>query len=81
MNVLIRFIFTIFIITATITHIWTVIIAFSEGGIFAGILSFIFPIISEIYWTFKMFGKNDAYTYSVLVHFILAISISIFGRL
>jgi len=29
--------YAFFAITATITHIWTVIIAFSEGGFFGGV--------------------------------------------
>lgn len=67
----------IFVVTATITHIWTVIIAFTESGIFAGILTFIFPLLSEIYWMIKMFGENDIYAYTVLIHLVLAIPINV----
>jgi hypothetical protein len=70
----------VFIVTATITHIWTVIIAFTEGGFFAGVISLFLPFLSEIYWMVKMFGENDAYAYTALIHLILAIPISIFGR-
>ncbi|GAA0877391.1 hypothetical protein GCM10009119_03590 [Algoriphagus jejuensis] len=70
----------IFIITATITHIWTVIIAFSEGGIFAGLLSLLLPFLSEIYWIFKMFGENNLYTYTAITHLIIAIPIGMFGK-
>lgn len=70
----------IFVITATITHIWTVIIAFSESGIFSAILTFLFPFLSELYWMFNMFGENDTYAYMALIHLILAIPISIFSR-
>lgn len=70
----------VFMITATITHIWTVIIAFTEGGFFGGLLSLFLPFLSEIYWMFKMFGENDAYAYTALVHLVLAIPISVLSR-
>ena len=72
--------FGLFTITATITHIWTVIIAFAEGGFWGGILSFLFPVLSELYWMFKMFGVNDTYAYCALAHLLLAIPFGLFGR-
>jgi hypothetical protein len=44
-----------------IIHIWTIIIAYSFSGIFASILTLIFPILSEIYWFFKV-GNNFGYS-------------------
>lgn len=70
----------VFAITATITHIWTVIIAFSEGGFFGGIISLFLPFLAELYWMFKMFGENDTYAYVALVHLILSIPFSMLGR-
>lgn len=72
--------FSIFAITAIITHIWTVIIAFTEAGILGGIVTLILPFLAEIYWMIKMFGVNDLYAYIALVHLILAIPFSLFGR-
>jgi hypothetical protein len=63
----------IFMITAIITHIWTVIIAFNESGFLGGIITLIFPVLSEIYWMIKMFGENDLYAYIALIHLILAL--------
>jgi hypothetical protein len=70
----------VFAITAIITHIWTVIIAFAEAGIISGILTLVFPFLSELYWMFKMFGENDIYAYIALTHLLLAIPFSMFGR-
>lgn len=70
----------IFSITAIITHIWTVIIAFSEGGFWAGILSLILPFLAELYWMIKMFGENDVYAIIALIHLILSIPMAMFGR-
>lgn len=70
----------VFTITAIITHIWTVIIAFTQGGFFGGILSLFLPVLAELYWMFKMFGENDTYAYIALVHLILAIPFSLIGR-
>lgn len=70
----------VFMITSIITHIWTVIIAFSIGGFWGGILSLFLPFLAELYWMFKMFGQNDTYAYIALVHLILAIPMTLFGR-
>jgi hypothetical protein len=72
-------IYVVFMITALITHTWTVVIAFLESGFWGGILTLIFPFISEMYWMIKMFGENDLYAYIVLIHLILAIPISLIG--
>ena len=69
----------IFAITAIITHIWTVIIAFGEG-FWSGVITLILPVVSEIYWMFKMFGENDTYAYIALIHLILALPFSMFGK-
>lgn len=58
-------------ILGVIVHLWTVIIAFSEGGFLAGILSFIFPVLSEIYWVISLWGENDAYVNTAIIATIL----------
>ena len=68
-----------FLITASITHIWTVIIAYSEGGLLSAILSFLFPVLSEIYWIIVMFGENNTYAIIALIHLIIAIPVSMFS--
>lgn len=72
--------YSIFIVTAIITHIWTVVIAFSQGGLLGGVVTLILQVLGEIYWMIKMFGVNDAYSYIALIHLILAIPFSMFGR-
>jgi hypothetical protein len=72
--------FGVFAITAIITHIWTVIIAFTEAGFLGGILTLFLPLLGELYWMFKMFGENDTYAYIALTHLILSIPFSMFGR-
>lgn len=70
----------VFAITAIITHIWTVIIAFNEAGFLGGVLTLFLPLLGELYWMFKKFGENDTYAYIALTHLILAIPFSMFGR-
>ena len=72
--------YSLFAITAIITHIWTVIIAFTEAGFFGGLLTLFLPFLGELYWMFKMFGENNTYAYIALSHLILAIPFSLFGR-
>ena len=72
--------FGIFAVTAIVTHVWTVIIAFSEAGFLGGVATLLLPFLSEIYWIFKMFDQNETYSYIALFHLILAIPFSMFGR-
>ena len=69
----------IYAITATIVHIWTVIIAFTIGGMISGVITLFLPFLAELYWMFKMFGVNDTYAYLALLHLILAIPFSTFS--
>lgn len=80
MKAILGSIFGIFAVTAIITHIWTVIIAFNEAGFFGALLTLILPVLSEIYWMFKMFGENNTYAYIALVHLILSFLFAAVGR-
>jgi hypothetical protein len=80
MKAILGIFFTIFAFTAIVTHIWTVIIAFTEAGLIGGILTLFLPVLSELYWMFKMFGENDVYAYVALTHIILAALFGIVGK-
>ncbi len=71
---------SIFSITALIMHIWTAYIAFTIGGLLAGIISLFLPVIAEIYWVYKLMGHNSTYVTLAIVHLILAIPFWLFGR-
>ena len=60
-------------VLAAVVHVWTVIIAFKISGFWAALLSFLFPIISQIYWAVKIFGENMMYFYAVLATFSVAL--------
>jgi hypothetical protein len=79
MKILLILVYSIFPITAVIFHIWTTIIAFTEGGILGGILTLIFPVIGELYWLVQMWGENDTYTTLAIVHLIGAFFYAIMG--
>jgi hypothetical protein len=55
-------------ILGLVIHIWTIVIAFSVSGLFAAVLTLIFPVLSEIYWFFKV-GSNVSFstTYCVSI--------------
>jgi hypothetical protein len=71
--------YSVFAITAIITHIWTVIIAWEEAGFFGAVLTLILPFLAELYWMFKMFGENDTYAYIALAHLLLAAFFTLFS--
>ena len=79
MIALIRSIGGIWSITALITHLWTTVIAFSESGFFAGILTLVVPFLSELYWIAQMWGENEVYVTVALIHLILGLLISFFS--
>ena len=80
MKAILGSIFGIFAFTALITHIWTVIIAFTETGLIGCILTLLLPFLSELYWMFKMVGIHDTYAYIALIHLIFSILYFIIGR-
>ena len=55
-------------ILGLIIHVWTIVIAFSVSGLFAAVLTLVFPVLSEIYWFFKV-GSNVGFdaTYCVSI--------------
>ncbi len=72
--------YSLFVLTALITHLWTVIIAFDVAGFFGGLITLFLPFLSELYWMFNMFGENDTYAYIALIHLLLAVPFFVFGR-
>ncbi|MDI6790282.1 MAG: hypothetical protein QME44_06315 [Thermodesulfobacteriota bacterium] len=55
-------------ILGLVIHVWTIVIAFLLSGLFAAVLTLVFPVLSEIYWFFKI-GSNAGYgtTYCVSI--------------
>lgn len=58
----------LFIVTAFLTHCWTVVIAFEAGGSGAAAGSFFLPILSEIYWMIIITTNDQIYTWITLFH-------------
>lgn len=63
-----------------LAHLWTVFIAFSNGGFLWGIISLIFPILAEIYWVIRLFGENNAYSITIIVLSVLLIPASAISK-
>ena len=67
-------------LSGLVTIIWTIIIGFSKGAI-SGLVTLFLPILSSLYWMVKMFGENNAYSYTVLIQLVLTVVIFFFeGR-
>jgi len=49
------------LVLGVIIHVWTIILAFMIKGFLAAIITFVFPVISQIFWFFKI-GSNVGYT-------------------
>ena len=66
--------FAIQSVLGLVIHVWTVVIAYLTSGLFAAVLTLIFPVISEIYWFFKVgsnlgFGVN--YCVAIMAYILL----------
>lgn len=48
-------------VLGVIIHVWTIILAFMIKGFLAAIITFVFPVLSQIFWFFKI-GSNVGYT-------------------
>lgn len=48
-------------VLGVIIHVWTIILAFKIKGFFAAFMTFFFPVLSQIYWFFKI-GTKAGYT-------------------
>jgi hypothetical protein len=69
-------------IVSGLIHLWTVYIAYSIGGLFWGVVSFFFPVISQIYWGFEAFriaGADALYFQCLMVLVVMWIVKYIFA--
>jgi len=64
-------------ILGTVYHLWTVVIAFQHGFL-SGIVTLVLPILSEIYWFFKLWGVNTAYIVVSIIYAVIALIVSFF---
>jgi hypothetical protein len=59
------------VILALVIHVWTIVIAFSETGLFGGALTLVFPIFSEVYWFIRVWhalGIDSMYCVAILAY-------------
>lgn len=66
-----------------IIHVWTVVLAYSVSGMFAAVISLIFPVLSELYWfgkVWKSIGIDASYCLAIL-GYICLFPIGLFGAL
>jgi hypothetical protein len=69
-------------IVSGLIHLWTVYIAYSIGGLFWGVVSFFFPVISQIYWgiqAFRIAGADSLYFQCLIVLVVMWIVKYIFA--
>lgn len=66
-------------------HLWTIIIAFAAKGFFASLLSFLLPVVSQIYWFFVIGGDtgyfDNWFCLSIMVYIGLWAAVFVGGAL
>jgi hypothetical protein len=75
-----RIIVVLYIITGSITHLWTIVIAFIESGFVGALLTLAAPFIGEIYWIIKMLGENNLYSIVAIIHITIPVFLVFFSR-
>lgn len=69
-------------ILGLVIHVWTIVLAFSFSGIFAAVLTLIFPVFSEIYWFLKVglnIGFDNNYCLAIIAYVIIFVIAMIAG--
>jgi len=64
----------VMVIAGFVLHIWTIVIAFKLSGLFNVILTIFFPVISEIYWFFKIginVGFSAYYCIAIMIYVVV----------
>jgi len=82
MRGVINFLYNIFILAAAGYHFWTCFLAYKVQGLGAALLSAILPIVSEVYWIYQFWGREN---YQLFINCgfgigILAIIFAVVGR-
>ena len=77
MRVLVALLASSIWILGTVYHLWTVIIAF-QHGIVSGIVTLVLPVLSEIYWFFKLWGVNTPYIVVSIIYAVITLIVSLF---
>lgn len=66
-------------------HLWTIIIAFSVSGFFAAFMTFMLPVLAQIYWLFESFRYSETYlnnySLAILVYVILFVFVLLCGSI
>lgn len=63
----------LFPVSAVCFHFWTAMIGFLEQGLYGGILSFLFPLVAECYWTLENIGHNSPYAALFFLHIVAGV--------
>jgi hypothetical protein len=73
-----------FAILGLVIHVWTTVIAFIVSGLFAAVLTLVFPVLSQIYWFFKVgsnIGYDTLYCVSIMAYVALIVIVFIFSAI
>lgn len=67
-----------------VLHVYTIIIAFGEAGLFAACLTLAFPVVAQVYWVVRLsssLGIANTYNLMVLAYLIVFAAMVIFALL
>ena len=79
--VLVGLAYPVMILLGVVLHLWTIVIAFSRTGFGAALLTFIFPVLSELYWGRRVWNATgtlaNAYCGALLAYGALWLTVVI----
>ena len=53
--------YPIMAILGAIIHVWTIVIAYLASGLMASVLSFIFPVLAQLFWGYAMWNATGTF--------------------
>ena len=59
---------------ALVIHVWTVVVAFFASGLLAAVFSLMLPMLSTVYWFFKIgasVGYDSVYCVAVMAYVVI----------
>ena len=73
--------YPIMAILGAVIHIWTILVAFLASGLFAAVLSLIFPVLAQLYWGIRIWNATGTlwnnYCLAVIAYVALWIVVGI----
>lgn len=57
------------------TYFWSIAIAFKESGFIAAAITFVIPVLSQLYWAYRDYSENGYGSLFVTINLLMVLCI------